>query len=116
MIQRNNTQFVTEDNKIFAEQVEDVLQMLQLMYPTGDSGLNDQTYGLEFGTGIQRGDVQTLRKLLLTTDGDNPEIPSYKYRNDVTRIFESMSQEFKDTREQTLKDPNLTMGLSLIHI
>jgi len=110
MIQRNNTQFITEDNKIFTEQVEDVLQMLQLMYPTGDSGLNDQTYGLEFGTGIQRGDVQTLRNLLLTTDGDNPEIPSYKYRNDVTRIFESMSQEFKDTREQTLKDPNLTMG------
>ena len=110
VIQRNNTQFITEDNKIFTEQVEDVLQMLQLMYPTGDSGLNDQTYGLEFGAGIQRGDIQTLRNLLLTTDGDDQEIPSYKYRNDVTRIFDKMSEEFKDTRQQTLKDPNLTMG------
>ncbi len=119
MIQRNNTQFVTEDNKIFTEQVEDILQMLQLMYPTGDSGNNDQTYGIGLVTKgstnlgsveEKRGDIQTLRNLLLTTDGDNTEIPSYKYRNDVTRLFEGMSSQFKDTREQTLKDPNLTMG------
>ena len=116
MVQRTNIQFLTEDNKIFGEQVEDILKMLAMTNPLGDNANKDQTYGITLANGEKyRGDIESIRRKLMDTDfvpnEDNPDaMPSYNERENVNNIFTNLSSEFKNTRQNTLNDPSLTMG------
>ena len=113
---RTNQQFLTEDNKVFNEQVEDILSVMQMLNPTGDNADKDQTYGITLSSGEEyRGDIESIRKKLTSTDfvpdEDNPNaLPSYNERENVNNIFSDLSTKFKDTRQVTLNDPSLTKG------
>ena len=113
---RTNLQFLKEDNKIFNEQVEDILSVMQMLNPTGDNANKDQTYGITLANGEEyRGDIESIRKKLTNTDfvpdKENPDaLPSYNERENVNNIFDKLSTKFKDTRQVTLNDPTLTKG------
>ena len=116
IVKRTNLQFLTEDNKIFNEQVEDILSVMQMLNPTGDDANKDQTYGITLADGKEyRGDIESIRKKLTNTDfvpdKENPDaLPSYNERENVNNIFSELSTKFKDTRQVTLNDPSLTKG------
>ena len=114
--ERTNSQFLKEDNKIFNEQVEDILSVMQMLNPTGDDANKDQTYGITLADGKEyRGDIESIRKKLTNTDfvpdKENPDaLPSYNERENVNNIFDKLSTKFKDTRQVTINDPTLTKG------
>ena len=115
LIERTNTQFLKEDSKIFNDQLEDSLAMMQLLNPTGDNASQDQTYGVTLSDGSEyRGTIEEIRKKLSASAEIDPEdenaIPVYDQRVAVENLFGQLSTEFKDTRQRTLDDPSLTMG------
>jgi hypothetical protein len=103
---------VTEGNKLMNNQLGDLLNMMQILNPLGDNVEENQTYGIKLSNGEDyRGTIAEIRKVLSQTEeGETEELMIYPNKNTIQELFSSTSEIFKDTRELTLQNPEMTIG------
>jgi len=116
MIERTKDQFHKADTKLAANQVNDIVSMMSLMNPRGDNASEDQTYGItvtgENGESKEfRGSISEIKtKLLEQTTNDEGESTGYVNRDLINKIYSDKNEEFSNTRQQALDNPNMVLS------
>ena len=117
MISRTKDQFVKADNKLMNRQVDNIVNMMMLLNPTGDNATGteagDQTYGITLADGTEfRGNVEEIKEKLLNSiiNEETNTITSYVNRNLVESLYNTKSEEFKKTRDLLLNNPDIVLG------
>ena len=121
MVLRTKQQFVKADNKLMNQQVEDITNMMMLLNPTGDNATatqaGDQTYGVNLPNGeVFRGTISQVKQMLLdynqelyAASGNEDGAIQYINRDLVSELFATKSEEFKDTRNNVLNNPDIML-------
>ena len=116
MIERTKDQFNKADTRLAANQVNDIVSMMSLMNPRGDNASEDQTYGItvtgENGESKEfRGSISEIKtKLLEQTTNDEGEFTGYVNRDLINKIYSDKNEEFSNTRQQALDNPNMVLS------
>ncbi len=116
MIERTKTQFQEADTKLAANQVNDIVSMMSLMNPRGDNESEDQTYGItvtgENGEQKEfRGSISEIKtKLLEQTTNEDGESTGYVNRDLINKIYSDKNEQFSNTRQQALDNPNMVLS------
>ena len=116
MIIRTKDQYLKADNKLMQRQVEDITNMMMLLNPTGDNASEgnpgDQTYSITLANGEEfRGTIQQVKEILLEpiVDEENQVVTGYTNRALVQDLFNEKSEEFKQTRQNVLNNPDIML-------
>ena len=114
-VELSKKQFVREDNKLYARQVDGVLEALQVMDPNGNTTSQDQTYTIMNPDNpeeiLYEGNIESLRRQMSQPikDDETGQILSYKNREQVDKIFDAVSDRLRNTQEVTMNNPNVTL-------
>jgi len=123
MILRTQEQFIEKDNALANKQVNNIIDMLTVLYPTGTTAegeeMGDGTWTIEVpnatgGVDKVTGDIDGLRQILLeptiTGEGKDARVVGYNNRELINSVFNQVSDEFKNTRAVTMSNPEVTLS------
>ena len=124
MILRTQQQYIEKDNALAQRQVDDIIDMIKILYPTGTDATGEQ-----MGTGtwkisvpnktngtddITVNNLEDMRTFLLdpriTGEGENAQMVGYKNREFINRAYDIISERFLDTRRVTMENNNTTLN------